>query len=84
MYALCGHIFLSSPVLVWCWFLRDSFGASGFEDEIEEEVLQEGGIEVAEFADDDRDDERFRAGTVVYISGEENNSQVAARAARCA
>lgn len=26
--------------------------------------------------------EAFRAGTVVYISGEENNSQVAARAAR--
>lgn len=29
-----------------------------------------------------REEEAFRAGTVVYISGEENNSQVAARAAR--
>lgn len=47
----------------------------------------EGEIGIADFADDgfaddEQDDERFRAGTVVYISGEENNSQVAARAAR--
>lgn len=62
-------------------FFRDSFGAEAFDDEIHEEDSQEGGI-ADPAGDHDQDDERFRAGTVVYISGEENNSQVAARAAR--
>lgn len=63
-------------------FIRDSFGAGAFEDEVnEEEYLQEGGM-ADPAGDHEPDDERFRAGTVVYISGEENNSQVAARAAR--
>lgn len=61
---------------------------SDFEDERNEgDWAQKEGDKV-DPADDheqddlNQDDERFRAGTVVYISGEENNSQVAARAAR--
>eukprot|EP00752_Nemacystus_decipiens_P018297 g16413.t1 len=63
----------------------DSFSASAFEDEIVKEDLQEGATADPEDnheQDGEQDDDRFRAGTVVYISGEENNSQVAARAAR--
>lgn len=45
------------------------------------------GFETASYEREDQgqendDSERFRAGAVVYVSGEENNSQVAARAAR--
>lgn len=65
---------------------KDRSSASIFdqdEDEDEsghngEDHMKEGGDAVAKKAGA----EIFRAGTVVYISGEENNSQVAARAAR--
>lgn len=80
--------------MLCCLFLTDRFGAGIFEDEGNGQELEERGSASAEPADDPTrdidheqdderdDDERFRAGTVVYISGEENNSQVAARAAR--
>eukprot|EP00903_Cladosiphon_okamuranus_P019516 g17947.t1 len=67
----------------------DIFGAGALEDEMDEgeggSLEGSGGIGMADltgFAEDEQDSERFRAGTVVYISGEENNSQVAARATR--
>ncbi|CAN0342717.1 unnamed protein product, partial [Ectocarpus sp. 13 AM-2016] len=52
------------------------------EEETDEGFQEEAGGEAGEDARPVTEAERCRAGTVVYISGEENNSQVAARAAR--
>ncbi|CAM9815884.1 unnamed protein product, partial [Scytosiphon promiscuus] len=63
---------------------RSSFSASSVGRDTAEDIGEDGGG-IFEEAGDDRQEkkgEAFRAGTVVYISGEENNSQVAARAAR--
>ncbi|CAM9345111.1 unnamed protein product [Ectocarpus fasciculatus] len=62
--------------------LEAAYEEEGEEEETDEGYQEEAGGEAGEDGRAVTEAERCRAGTVVYISGEENNSQVAARAKR--
>ena len=57
-------------------------GESDIGDEDDDESLASAEVAAARGGGGEDESDPYRAGTVVYVSGEENNSQVAARAGR--